>query len=52
MPPNLPDPCDKAATVAVEAMSPRHPERLWSPPYVAASAGAAPLEILKPYIRQ
>jgi len=29
-----------------------HREHLWSPPYVAASAGGAPLEPLKAYIRQ
>jgi putative transposase len=29
-----------------------HREHLWPPPYVAASAGGAPLEPLKAYIRQ
>ena len=29
-----------------------HREHLWSPSYFAASAGGAPLELLKQYIRQ
>ena len=29
-----------------------HREHLWSPSYFAASAGGAPLEVLKQYIRQ